>query len=59
MEVTEKCDVYSFGVLTLEILFESTPGDIAYLFSEKFLISDHPLSGHIRATLRKKGDRSL
>jgi hypothetical protein len=36
MEVTEKCDVYSFGVLTLEILFESTPGDIVstylYLF---------------------------
>jgi hypothetical protein len=29
---------------------------ITYLFSEIFLISDHPLSSHIRATLRKKGD---
>ncbi|KAF5740420.1 LRR receptor-like serine/threonine-protein kinase [Tripterygium wilfordii] len=28
MKVTEKCDVYSFGVLTLEILKGSHPGDI-------------------------------
>ena len=28
MEVNEKCDVYSFGVLTLEILFGKHPGDI-------------------------------
>jgi hypothetical protein len=27
MKITEKCDVYSFGVLTLEILFEKHPGD--------------------------------
>ncbi|GJW77537.1 MDIS1-interacting receptor like kinase 2-like protein [Tanacetum coccineum] len=27
MEVTEKCDVYSFGVLTLEIIMEKHPGD--------------------------------
>ncbi|PWA85262.1 protein kinase-like domain-containing protein [Artemisia annua] len=27
MEVTEKCDVYSFGVLTLEILMGKHPGD--------------------------------
>jgi hypothetical protein len=28
MEVIEKCNVYSFGVLTLEILFGKHPGDI-------------------------------
>jgi len=28
MEVNEKCDVYSFGVLTLEILFGKHPGDV-------------------------------
>ncbi|CAI8605242.1 unnamed protein product [Vicia faba] len=28
MEVNEKCDVYSFGILTLEILFGKHPGDI-------------------------------
>jgi len=30
MEVNEKCDVYSFGVLTFEILFGKHPGDILY-----------------------------
>ncbi|KAK7319314.1 hypothetical protein RJT34_04033 [Clitoria ternatea] len=29
---------------------------IAYLFSDNFLMCDHPLSGHIRATLWSKGD---
>ncbi|XP_045831365.1 MDIS1-interacting receptor like kinase 2-like [Trifolium pratense] len=28
MKVNEKCDVYSFGVLTMEILFGKHPGDI-------------------------------
>ncbi|KAK7395738.1 hypothetical protein VNO78_16305 [Psophocarpus tetragonolobus] len=28
MEVNEKCDVYSFGVLALEILFGKHPGDV-------------------------------
>ncbi|KAK2360559.1 MDIS1-interacting receptor like kinase [Trifolium repens] len=34
MKITEKCDVYSFGVLTLEILFEKHPEDIVstYLY---------------------------
>jgi len=30
MEVNEKCNVYSFGVLTFEILFGKHPGDILY-----------------------------
>lgn len=28
MVVTEKCNVYSFGVLTLEILMETHPGEL-------------------------------
>jgi serine/threonine protein kinase len=28
MEVNEKCDVYSFGILALEILYGKHPGDI-------------------------------
>ncbi|BAT84830.1 hypothetical protein LR48_Vigan03g182900 [Vigna angularis] len=31
MEVNEKCDVYSFGVLALEILFGRHPGDVTSL----------------------------
>jgi len=35
MEVNEKCDVYSFGILTLEILFGKHPGDIVtYLWQQ-------------------------
>ncbi|GKG16254.1 MDIS1-interacting receptor like kinase 2-like protein [Tanacetum coccineum] len=34
MKVTEKCDVYSFGVLVLEIIKGEHPGDmVAYLTS--------------------------
>ncbi|TKY59608.1 Small RNA 2'-O-methyltransferase [Spatholobus suberectus] len=35
---------------------ESLVTRLTYIFSEKFLICDHPLSGHIRATLQRKGD---
>lgn len=35
---------------------QSLVARITYIFSEKFLICDHPLSGHIRATLWRKGD---
>ena len=31
MDVNEKCDVYSFGVLALEILFGEHPGDYVTL----------------------------
>eukprot|EP00268_Persea_americana_P045349 TRINITY_DN4620_c0_g1_i2.p1 TRINITY_DN4620_c0_g1~~TRINITY_DN4620_c0_g1_i2.p1 ORF type:complete len:114 (+),score=18.66 TRINITY_DN4620_c0_g1_i2:1694-2035(+) len=30
MEVTEQCDVYSFGVLTLEVLMGKHPGDLIH-----------------------------
>ncbi|KAL3507242.1 hypothetical protein ACH5RR_032624 [Cinchona calisaya] len=34
MKVTEKCDVYSFGVLTMEVIKGKHPGDlIVYLMS--------------------------
>jgi hypothetical protein len=32
MEVNEKCDVYSFGVLALEIIMGKHPGDLISLF---------------------------
>ena len=36
MKVTEKCDVYGFGVLTMEVIKGKHPGDlIAYLVSSK------------------------
>ncbi|CAJ1935878.1 unnamed protein product [Sphenostylis stenocarpa] len=35
---------------------ENLVARICYIFSEKFLLCDHPLCGHIRATLRRKGD---
>lgn len=48
--ITETAD------LTPQDAQESLVARIAYIFSEKFLISDHPLSGHIRASLRTKSD---
>ncbi|KAF5477585.1 hypothetical protein F2P56_004209 [Juglans regia] len=32
MKITEKCDVYSFGVLSLEVIMEKYPGDFIFLF---------------------------
>ena len=33
MEVDEKCDVYSFGVLTLEVIMGNHPGDLVSFLS--------------------------
>ena len=33
MEVNEKCDVYSFGVLTLELIMGNHPGDLISFLS--------------------------
>uniref|UniRef100_A0A2N9G1E7 non-specific serine/threonine protein kinase n=1 Tax=Fagus sylvatica TaxID=28930 RepID=A0A2N9G1E7_FAGSY len=44
MEVNEKCDVYSFGVLTLEIIMGKHPGDlISSLTSSAFTTLNMPL----------------
>ncbi|KAG5525306.1 hypothetical protein RHGRI_031851 [Rhododendron griersonianum] len=39
MEVNEKCDVYSFGVLTLEVIMGEHPGDIISSLSSSSLSS--------------------
>ncbi|KAE8732595.1 hypothetical protein F3Y22_tig00001825pilonHSYRG00154 [Hibiscus syriacus] len=36
MQVNEKCDVFSFGVVTLEILMGRHPGDLIYFLSSSF-----------------------
>jgi serine/threonine protein kinase len=38
--VNEKCDVYSFGVLALEILFGKHPGDVVSLWTAVGSIPD-------------------
>jgi serine/threonine protein kinase len=44
MEVNEKCDVYSFGLLTLEILMGKHPREfISYLSSSAFTTLNMPL----------------
>lgn len=43
MQVNEKCDVYSFGVLTLEILMGKHPGELIYSLREDSTIYDLPL----------------
>ncbi|XP_044478465.1 MDIS1-interacting receptor like kinase 2-like [Mangifera indica] len=45
MEVTEKCDVYSFGVIAMEVIKGKHPGDIissllSHLTSENMLVKD-------------------
>ncbi|RZC85028.1 hypothetical protein C5167_047813 [Papaver somniferum] len=43
MRVTEKCDVYSFGVIILEVLMGKHPSEIITLLSQ-ILLSSTPLS---------------
>ena len=45
MEISEKCDVYSFGVLALEIIMGKYPGDlISSLSSSATFTSNMPLN---------------
>lgn len=43
MQANEKCDVYSFGVLTLEILMGRHPGDLICSLKESATSHDLPL----------------
>ncbi|XP_039117834.1 MDIS1-interacting receptor like kinase 2-like [Dioscorea cayenensis subsp. rotundata] len=40
MRVTEKCDVYSFGIVTLEVIHGTNPGDLLSNLSLSMLMKD-------------------
>ncbi|KAH7690962.1 Non-specific serine/threonine protein kinase protein [Dioscorea alata] len=40
MRVTEKCDVYSFGIVALEVIHGTHPGDLLSNFSLSMLVKD-------------------
>ncbi|XP_039119109.1 MDIS1-interacting receptor like kinase 2-like [Dioscorea cayenensis subsp. rotundata] len=40
MEVTEKCEVYSFGIVALEVIHGTHPGDLLSNFSSSMLVKD-------------------
>ena len=47
MEISEKCDVYSFGVLALEIIMGKYPGDLISSLSsssETLIVHNMPLN---------------
>ncbi|XP_030957253.1 MDIS1-interacting receptor like kinase 2-like [Quercus lobata] len=46
MEVNEKCDVYSFGVLTLEIIMGKHPGDLISFLSSSLSSSATSSAAH-------------
>ena len=46
MEVNEKCDVYSFGVLTLEVIMGNHPGDLVSFLSSSSLSSATTSTAH-------------
>ncbi|KAI3850222.1 hypothetical protein MKX03_010375, partial [Papaver bracteatum] len=48
MKVTEKCDVYSFGVIILEVLMGSHPSEIITLISQIHLSSLPEVGKNIR-----------
>lgn len=51
MEINEKCDVYSFGVLTLEVIMGKHPGD--------FVLSLHQASSSSSSQFTTHHDISL
>lgn len=54
MKVTEKCDVYSFGVLLLEVLHGRHPSEIITLFSPELLqTSSSTSNGLVKNTMLK------
>ncbi|KAI7981458.1 putative leucine-rich repeat receptor-like protein kinase [Camellia lanceoleosa] len=46
MEVNERCDVYSFGVLTLEVIMGKHPGDLIYSLSSSSSSSSSTSTAH-------------
>ncbi|CAL5417642.1 unnamed protein product [Camellia sinensis] len=46
MEVNERCDVYSFGVLTLEVIMGKHPGDLIYSLSSSSSSSSSTSTTH-------------
>ena len=46
MEVNEKCDVYSFGMLTLEVIMGNHPGDLISFLSSSSSSSATTSTGH-------------
>ncbi|KAI8003384.1 putative leucine-rich repeat receptor-like protein kinase [Camellia lanceoleosa] len=46
MEVNERCDVYSFGVLTLEVIMGKHPGDLIYSLSSSSFSSSSTSTAH-------------
>ncbi|KAI8014943.1 MDIS1-interacting receptor like kinase 2 [Camellia lanceoleosa] len=46
MEANERCDVYSFGVLTLEVIMGKHPGDLIYSLSSSSSSSSSTSTAH-------------
>ena len=46
MEVNEKCDVYSFGMVTLEVIMGKHPGDLISLLSSSLSSSATTSTAH-------------
>ncbi|KAL7258043.1 hypothetical protein ACSBR1_004212 [Camellia fascicularis] len=46
MEVNERCDVYSFGVLTMEVIMGKQPGDLIFFLSSSSSSSSSTSTAH-------------
>ncbi|KAL7258045.1 hypothetical protein ACSBR1_004214 [Camellia fascicularis] len=46
MEVNERCDVYSFGVLTMEVIMGKHPGDLIFFLSSSSSSSSSTSTAH-------------